>query len=111
MSDKPRQGAPNNAAKTGVVPTIITIGLGVFALLLSTAGYVFRLLFGDDTRTVLLHAAKVVPFFMLILPALFCLGAYGLNRFKDEKVAWQNAWTLGWLTSCVCLLHIMGVYS
>lgn len=101
----------NGNEKSPLVPFGVTIGLGIFAFVLSIAGYILRLMVEKDTTAVLLHAAKVVPVFVLVIPALMCAGAYLLNRFNGTKIAMRNAWTLGWLLSCVGMLSIMGVYS
>lgn len=98
-------------AKTAVVPTGVTAGLGVFAFLLSIAGYVLRLMVEPDKSAVLLHALKVVPVFMLVIPVLCCCGAYVMNRFSGANIHFKNAWTLGWLLSVVAMLSLMGQYS
>lgn len=54
-----------------LVPKGITIGLAVFALVLSLAGYGFRLMLGEDVETVLRHAAVIVPAFVLGIPLFF----------------------------------------
>lgn len=98
-------------SRPSVAPFGITIGLGVFALVLSFAGFGFRLLAGDSVSQVLWHALKVVPVFVIGIPALMCVGAVLMNRFGNTAIHMQNAWTLGWLLSCVAMLSIMGVYS
>lgn len=100
----------NNAQKS-LVPMALTIGLGIFAFLLAIAGYGLRLLAGDAPMAVLTHALKVVPVFMLVIPALMCAGAYLMNHFSAADIQMRNAWTLGWLLSVVGMLSIMGVYS
>ncbi|MDO4251438.1 MAG: hypothetical protein Q4C68_08005 [Moraxella sp.] len=97
--------------KRTVVPLGVTIGLGLFAFILSIAGYGMRLLMGDEVAEVLSHAAKVVPAFMIAIPLLSCAGAYLMNRFAHANIHLRNAWTLGWLLSVVAMLSIMGVYS
>lgn len=94
-----------------VVPLGLTLGLGVFTFVLSIAGYGFRLLFGDDIASVLWHALRVVPIFMLGIPMLICFGAWIMNYTQAANIQMRNAWTLGWLLSCVAILSIMGVYS
>lgn len=98
-------------AKPALVPWHITIGLGVFTFLLAIAGFGFRWLFGEPVMAVLVHALKVVPVFLLGIPALMCVGAYLMNHIAKANIAMRNAWTLGWLLSVVALLSIMGVYS
>lgn len=94
-----------------LVPKGITIGMAVFALVLSLAGYGFRLLVGDDVQTVLRHAAMIVPAFMLGIPLLFWVGSRILNKVKGLHIASWNAISLGYLTSCVSMLWLMGTYS
>lgn len=94
-----------------LVPKGITIGMGVFALVLSLAGYGFRLLVGDDVQTVLRHAAMIVPAFMLGIPLLFWVGSRILNKVKGLHIESWNAISLGYLTSCVSMLWLMGTYS
>lgn len=94
-----------------LVPMGLTIGLGVFAFLLSIAGYGFRLLAGEDLGSVARHALVVVSFFVIVLPSLFVIGAKILNKVSGTTVQTQNAITLGFLISCVAVLSIMGVYS
>ena len=94
-----------------LVPKGITIGLAMFALILSLAGYGFRLMVGDDTGEVLRHAAVIVPAFMLGIPVLFWLGSRLLNKVKGMDIAVWNAISLGYLTSCISMLWLMGTYS
>ena len=94
-----------------LVPKGITIGLAMFALILSLAGYGFRLMVGDDTGEVLRHAAVIVPAFMLGIPVLFWLGSRLLNKVKGMDIAGWNAISLGYLTSCISMLWLMGTYS
>lgn len=65
------QPIQNETQQRSLVPKGITIGLAVFALVLSLAGYGFRLMVGDDTGEVLRHAAVIVPAFMLGIPLFF----------------------------------------
>lgn len=106
------QHSDNHAQQTpSLIPIGITIGLAIFALILALAGYAFRLIAGHDTSEVLRHAAVVVSFFMIVVPALFVGGAKLLNRFNHTNIQTRNAITLGLLMSCVALLTIMGRYS
>lgn len=100
-----------NKTKHSLVPLGVTIGLGLFAFVLAVAGYGFRLLVGDDLAVVLRHAMVVVSFFMVVVPALFVLGAKFLNKFHGANIQTRNAITLGFLTSAVAILTIMGRYS
>ena len=100
-----------NVEPRSLVPKGITIGLAMFALILSLAGYGFRLMVGDDTGEVLRHAAVIVPAFMLGIPLLFWLGSRLLNKVKGMDIAGWNAISLGYLTSCISMLWLMGTYS
>ena len=97
--------------KTSLVPLGLTVGLGVFALILALAGYGFRLLAGHEVGQVVRHALVVVSFFMVVVPALFVGGAKLLNKYQGANIQTRNAITLGLLTSCVAILTIMGRYS
>lgn len=101
-SDDPRRS---------LVPKGITIGLAVFALVLSLAGYGFRLIIGDDVGTVLRHAAVIVPTFVIGIPLFFWVGSRVVNKVKGLHIQTRNALTLGWLTACVAMLWLMGTYS
>lgn len=97
--------------KPSLVPKGITIGLAVFSLVLSLAGYGFRLMIGEDIESVLRHAAFIVPAFVLGIPLLFWLGSRVFNKVKGTHIETRNALTLGWLTACVSMLWLMGTYS
>ncbi len=97
--------------KRSLVPKGITIGLAMFALILSLAGYGFRLMVGDDTGEVLRHAAVIVPAFMLGIPLFFWAGSRILNKVKGMDIESWNAISLGYLTSCISMLWLMGTYS
>ncbi|MGO2340990.1 MAG: hypothetical protein ACTH5M_10405 [Psychrobacter sp.] len=94
-----------------LVPRGITIGLALFALVLSLAGYGFRLMVGDDVEAVLHHASVVVPSFILGIPLFFWVGSRILNKVKDLHIEAWNAISLGYLTSCISMLWLMGTYS
>ncbi|OLF39050.1 MULTISPECIES: hypothetical protein [unclassified Psychrobacter] len=97
--------------KRSLVPKGITIGLAVFSLILSLAGYGFRLMLGEDVGNVLRHAAMVVPAFVLGIPLLFWFGARVFNKVNGTNIAGWNAISLGYLTSCIAMLWLMGTYS
>ena len=107
--------SPEPAASTtqqrSLVPKGITIGLAVFALVLSLAGYGFRLMVGDDVGEVLRHAAVIVPSFVLGIPLLFWVGSRIFNKVKGMHIESWNAISLGYLTSCISMLWLMGTYS
>ncbi|MBP2280151.1 hypothetical protein RCH20_000504 [Psychrobacter sp. PL15] len=94
-----------------LVPKGLTIGLAVFALILSLAGYGFRLIVGDNLGEVLRHASVVVSAFMIGIPLFFWLGSRLLNKVKGMHIQSWNAVSLGYLTSCISLLWLMGTYS
>ena len=105
------QPLQNEIQQRSLVPKGITIGLAVFALVLSLAGYGFRLMVGDDTGEVLRHAAVIVPAFMLGIPLFFWLGSKILNKVKGMHIESWNAISLGYLTSCISMLWLMRTYS
>lgn len=105
------KGSSNRQQKRSLVPKGITIGLAIFSLILSLAGYGFRLMVGDDVGDVLRHAAVIVPAFVLGIPLLFWLGARVFNKLNGTDIAGWNAISLGYLTSCISLLWLMGTYS
>ncbi len=102
---------PKSETQRSLVPKGITIGMAIFALVLSLAGYGFRLMVGDDVGTVLRHAAVIVPAFMLGIPLFFWVGSRIVNKVKGLHIESWNAISLGYLTSCVSMLWLMGTYS
>ena len=109
------QGQSNSAHKDGkprsLVPTSITIGLAAFALVLSLAGYGFRILVGHNVLEVLQHAAVLVPAFVVGIPLLFWLGSRLFNKINGTHIESRNAISLGYLTACISMLWLMGTYS
>ena len=107
-----QQSSANGEEKhRSLVPKGITIGLAMFALVLSLAGYGFRLMVGNDVGMVLRHAAVIVPAFMLGIPLFFWVGSRILNKVKGLHIESWNAISLGYLTSCISMLWLMGTYS
>lgn len=100
-----------STADRSLVPIGVTIGLGVFAVILGLAGHGFHLLAGEPLNQVVWHALKTVLIFVVSIPVLVCVGAALMNRFGKTAIQMRNAWTLGWLLSCVAMLSMMGVYS
>lgn len=98
-------------AKPSLVPKGFTIGLALFSLVLSLAGYVFQFIAGVSTADILRHAAMLVPIFVVGIPFGFWAGALIMNKVKGMNIQKRNALTLGWLTSCVTMLWLMGGYS
>jgi|GEM_PF-255960 hypothetical protein len=111
LNQQARQSLTSETPQRSLVPRGITIGLAMFALVLSLAGYGFRLMVGDDVETVLRHAAVIVPAFMLGIPLFFWVGSRILNKVKDLHIESWNAISLGYLTSCISMLWLMGTYS
>lgn len=111
LNQQSRQSLASETPQRSLVPKGITIGLAMFALVLSLAGYGFRLMVGDDVETVLRHAAVIVPTFMLGIPLFFWLGSRILNKVKGLHIESWNAISLGYLTSCISMLWLMGTYS
>ena len=105
------QAAQYELPQRSLVPKGITIGLAMLALVLSLAGYGFRLMVGDDLATVLRHAAVIVPKFVIGIPLFIWLGSRVVNKVKGLHIETRNALTLGWLTACVSMLWLMGTYS
>ena len=105
------QGQHHSSKKRSLVPKGITIGLAIFALVLSLAGYGFRLIAGDDVGDVLRHAAVLVPAFIVGIPLLFWLGSKVFNKLNGTHIEGWNAISLGCLTSCIAMLWLMGGYS
>lgn len=105
MTDDSAKRAPS------LVPKGITIGLALLALVLSLAGYGARIIAGHDTAEVLRHAATLVPAFIIGIPVLFWVGSQIFNKIKGTHIHGWNAVSLGYLTSCISLLWLMGTYS
>ena len=111
LNQQAKQSLASETPQRSLVPRGITIGLAMFALVLSLAGYGFRLMVGDDVETVLRHAAVIVPAFMLGIPLFFWVGSRILNKVKGLHIESWNAISLGYLTSCISMLWLMGTYS
>ena len=111
LNQQARQSLASETPQRSLVPKGIIVGLAIFALVLSLAGYGFRLMVGDDVETVLRHAAVIVPAFMLGIPLFFWVGSRILNKVKDLHIESWNAISLGYLTSCISMLWLMGTYS
>ena len=111
LKQQSRQPLTSETPQRSFVPKGITVGLAMFALILSLAGYGFRLMVGDDVETVLRHAAVIVPAFMLGIPLFFWVGSRILNKVKGLHIESWNAISLGYLTSCISMLWLMGTYS
>lgn len=88
-----------------------TVGLAVASVLLSAAGFGFRLLFGETLSEVSRQAIVVIPAFVIGIPLLVWLCALILNKTHRLNIHPRNALTLGWLLSVVAMLSVMGVYS
>ncbi|ALF59325.1 hypothetical protein [Psychrobacter urativorans] len=99
------------AKKSSLVPKGITIGLAIFSLILSLAGYAFRILSGEEVGDVWRHAAVLVPAFVLGIPLLFWLGSKIFNKLNGVHIEGWNAISLGCLTACISMLWLMGGYS
>ncbi|WP_057761378.1 hypothetical protein [Psychrobacter sp. P11G3] len=111
LNQQAKQSLASETPQRSLVPRGITVGLAMFALVLSLAGYGFRLMVGDDVGTVLRHAAVIVPAFMLGIPLFFWVGSRILNKVKGLHIESWNAISLGYLTSCISMLWLMGTYS
>lgn len=102
---------PSTPKNPSLVPKGITIGLAIFSLILSLAGYAFRIIAGEEVGVVLRHAAVLVPAFVLGIPLLFWLGSKLFNKLNGTHIQGWNAISLGCLTSCIAMLWLMGGYS
>ncbi len=102
---------PKDNKAPSLVPKGITLGLAILALILSLAGYGARMIAGHDTAEVLRHAATLVPAFIIGIPVLFWVGSRVFNKIKGTHIQGWNAISLGYLTSCISLLWLMGTYS
>jgi hypothetical protein len=111
LNQQAKQSLASETPQRSLVPRGITVGLAMFALVLSLAGYGFRLMIGDDVETVLRHAAVILPAFMLGIPLFFWVGSRILNKVKGLHIESWNAISLGYLTSCISMLWLMGTYS
>lgn len=111
LNQQVKPSLESETPQRSLVPRGITIGLAMFALVLSLAGYGFRLMVGDDVETVLRHATVIVPAFMLGIPLFFWVGSRILNKVKGLHIESWNAISLGYLTSCISMLWLMGTYS
>lgn len=111
VNEEAMQNNGHNPDKVSLVPLGITVGLALFALVLSLVGYGFRLAVGEEFSAVLKHAAVLVPAFVIGVPVLFWLGSLVFNKVTGATVQRRNAMTLGWLTACVAMLWLMGTYS
>lgn len=95
-------------AKTVLVPKHITIGLGIFAVILGLGGFAFRLAMGEDFSSIMPSLIKVVLIFWLGIPLFFVIGAKVMNRFSGKPpIQSHNAVTLGLLFTCVAMLWMM----
>lgn len=98
--------------KLSVVPIGVTIGLGIFAIILGLAGFGFRLMMGERWVDILPNLLVTVLIFWVLVPSFFVLGAKVVNRFSHKPpILMQNALTLGLLFTCVAMLWLMSVYS
>jgi hypothetical protein len=86
------------------VPKSITIGLMVFSVVLSLAGFV---LLPVDERP-LSVIAIVFGVYVLLIPLAFVIGSQIMARVTKDQIDWFNALSLGYLVSCVAMLWKMG---
>lgn len=94
----------SNASAPSLVPAYLTIGLGVFAVILSLAGFVFLPAEARPVSTI----AIVFAVYVIALPAAFLLGGWLMRYVTGDQVHWRNALSLGFLVSCVAMLWKMG---
>lgn len=106
----------NKADKNVLVPKGVTIGLGVFALILAVAWVGMSIWSWSklnlDVVILLPKVLLLCTFFLVALPLGFVLGARAMNRYSaNSPIQDRNALTLGLLFTCVTMLWLMGSYS
>lgn len=111
MNTRPNDIDTPSEPDVSVVPKAYTIGLAIMAVLLSTAGYGFRLALGDPWQEVITHAVVIIPVFIFGFPTAMWLGAKIFTHITGNAIHHRNAITLGLLLSCVTMLWLMGTYS
>lgn len=105
---------PDN--QNALVPQGLTLGLGVFAVLLASAWMAMSVWsgsrIGQDVYSLLPRILLICAFFLVAVPLGFVVGARVLNRFSGKPAIYdRNALTLGLLFTCVAMLWVMSVYS
>lgn len=103
-SDSSADLTPQQASAPNLVPLPITIGLGIFVLGFSLGSFIPL---PPEDRPVSL-IGLVVLVHAVVVPLLFVLGGWLLNKLKGERVHWRNALSLGWLIAGVWILWKMG---
>ena len=84
ISTSNTQTTPTQDTPKNLIPLGVTIGLTIFALLLTLMGYGFRLLVGDSMAEVARHAVVVLSFFLIVFPALITAGSKLMNKFWNR---------------------------
>lgn len=102
--------------KNTLVPKGLTIGIGIFALLLASAWMGMSVWagsrIGQDIYSLLPRILLICAFFLVVLPLGFVVGSKALNRYSNKPpIHVRNALTLGLLFTNVAMLWVMSVYS
>ena len=98
--------------KISLVPKGVTIGLAIFAIVLTLAGFVFRLALGETLSAILPNVLITTLVFWVGIPLFFVAGAKIVNRFTHRPpIQTRNALTLGLLSTCVTMLWLMSMYD
>lgn len=87
-----------------LVPAGITVGLAVFAVVLSLGSFIPM---PAAERSIGL-IALVFAVHVLIIPSAFVLGGWVMAKVTNDQIAWRNSLSLGLLISCVWMLWKMG---
>ncbi|MEY2863609.1 MAG: hypothetical protein RLY58_1316 [Pseudomonadota bacterium] len=91
-------------APPNLVPLPITVGLAVFAGILSLAGFIFLPPDARPLSTIL----TVFAVYVLAVPLAFVLGGWVMRQVNGDAIHWRNALSLGLLVSVVAILWKMG---
>lgn len=92
------------APKTTLVPAGITMGLAVFAVVLSLGSFIPM---PAAERSIAL-IALVFLIHVIAIPASFVAGGWLMRKLSGDAIAWRNSLSLGLLISCVSMLWKMG---
>lgn len=86
------------------VPVGITVGLAVFAVVLSLGSFIPM---PAAERSIAL-IALVFLVHVIVIPASFVLGGWVMSKVNGDQIHWRNSLSLGLLISGVWMLWKMG---
>lgn len=92
------------APQSTLVPAGITVGLAVFAVVLSLGSFIPM----PAAERSMALIAVVFAVHVLIIPSGFVLGGWLMRKVNGDQIAWRNSLSLGLLISCVWMLWKMG---